>query len=641
MLINDQKSKDCSDDPFFTDAFRSDLLSIWDSRTMRKSVLKVLQQQTQNFILDAHDKAGIKAFEITLLFPEDQPTYLEESWFLLQGRLFAIEKFFQSLPVYAALVGIEVHKRSKNDPRKENTKELPEYKSLGGRPHIHICLLLFNDFLCPSTISLTKKLSSITQNVDCVEVGFNSVRQVKDWFMYCTKELKDELTQNFLKKYCNLESSCILYSGHSQSNVRCVDLCSVFSRCNLRINLKSLRLFPHFELPLLSGLEAPTIEFPLIPRTKSNLVKVNHFMKALFLHYKLYLWPDKVHTCRLIPNSLCTYERYKPLSEIYSFLLQFFPIEVQELLTQPKALSLYMGEYAKYNLNYLPVISVHSHLIELSDGIYNFLNGEYTRHSESTPSLRDVENKSYISCVSFWPHLSFDTLPWPSTPLSIVDRLYEKPQMNVFHRFCISFGNLFHYKQSLLCTSTPGVQKTLGNNLSIYLYGPPGSGKSSLMEEILGLVLGPKVGFIRNHKGPYKLCDIKNKSLAIFKEFHFSQLAEDDVLGLVEGAQVVIEEKNKEPFLLNADLHNSIHTIAITTEDWPISESLQRRFVPYYLQGTDTTSDEKKIEFDKNVRREAVSFCIYANLHYLRDIKIIGQIPSDWLQECDPSWFDV
>ena len=65
-------------------------------------------------------------------------------------------------------------------------------------------------------------------------------------------------------------------------------------------------------------------------------------MKALFLHYKIHFWPDKVYICRLIPNSLYTYEYYKFLSEIYSFLLESFPTEVKKLLIQPKAINLYM-----------------------------------------------------------------------------------------------------------------------------------------------------------------------------------------------------------------------------------------------------------------------------------------------------------
>ena len=418
MLINDEKFKDFNTEAFYKEAFRPDLLAISNSRNTRKSTLKVLHQQTGKFILDAQEKASVKAFEINLVFPEDQPKYFEESWFLLRERLLAIENLLQSLPVYAALVGIEIHKKSKNNTTFK--KELPESTSLGGRPHIHICLLLFNDFLCPTTTSLIKRFYSIAGDVECVELALHLDSQahcnVKDWFMYCTKELTDKLTQSFLKKYCNLSSSGILYSGHSQSRQPCLDLCSVFSSCNINVSFKSLDLLPNLNLPIIPGLEVS--EFSLIPRTKCNLVKVNHFMKALFLHYRLSLWPDKIHTCRLISNSLYTYERYKPLSEIYSFVLEFFPIEVQELLIQPEACKLYMLDYAKYNLNYLPVITLNSNLIELGDGVFNFRTGVHTLHSEWT-------NSSSISCVSFWPHISFDSLPWPETCISIVNYLSE------------------------------------------------------------------------------------------------------------------------------------------------------------------------------------------------------------------------
>ncbi len=58
--------------------------------------------------------------------------------------------------------------------------------------------MLFNDFLCSTATSLINELYSLTENVDCKELGFDSAKQdrfnVKEWFMYCTKKLSHKLT---------------------------------------------------------------------------------------------------------------------------------------------------------------------------------------------------------------------------------------------------------------------------------------------------------------------------------------------------------------------------------------------------------------------------------------------------------------
>ena len=56
--------------------------------------------------------------------------------------------------------------------------------------------MLFNNFLCPTATSLINELYSLTEDVDCKKLGFNSAKQgrfnVKEWFMYCTKKLPDK-----------------------------------------------------------------------------------------------------------------------------------------------------------------------------------------------------------------------------------------------------------------------------------------------------------------------------------------------------------------------------------------------------------------------------------------------------------------
>ena len=128
--------------------------------------------------------------------------------------------------------------------------------------------MLFNDFFCPTATFLINELCSLTQNVNCKELRFDSAKQnrfnVKDWFMYCTKKLPDKVTQNLLKNYCNLRSS---YTGHFERTERCLDLCLYFKSGNLSLDSQNLNLLPNFDLPLIPRFSALTSEFRLIKKS--------------------------------------------------------------------------------------------------------------------------------------------------------------------------------------------------------------------------------------------------------------------------------------------------------------------------------------------------------------------------------------
>ena len=634
MSLTPKNSSECSDLSIFnTKSFSSALKKVSNSRFKNPSTANFLNIKTKMFIGHALKHASAKAFKITLTFPQDKNLKVEESWGLLEGRLFKIEDIIESFPKYAAVVSIEIHRSTKhpNKPKKPTNFKKPGPKngfiSLKARPHIHICLILFNDFICPESNAILNKWFELTNDVKFKEFFFNysTAFDVKEWFMYAAKELSAALPQNLLKKYCNLPSSCILYSGHTESIKHCLELCSIFSNFNFNLGYKALNLSLNLGLPLIPGLEAPTTEFPLIERTGDDLVRAKRFMKAIFVHYKIHLWPDKVHLCKLIPYSSYTYEPYKLLSEIYAFFLNCYPTKTQELLTKPQALHLFMKEYSNDNENFLPVIPINYQLIELEDGIYDFSNGAHTPHCEWTGS-------SYISCVSFWLNHSFARLPWPSTPFSIVERIVEtkgtlpnprKPQsIPINARFLIHFGSLFHRKKR--------------NDRSIYLWGLAGSGKSSLIEEILQLVLGPKIGFLSSHVNRFQLSVLENKSHALLREFKEANLAEEEGRLLIEGAPVQAEKKNQTPFYLNADSNSIIHTTAVSNEDFALlSEPLQRKFDEYRLKSVENIKFISRTEenyFQEDLQNESVSFCILTNLFYFREIGFIAPMPPGWLE---------
>ena len=94
---------------------------------------------------------GLVHFSVTMTFPGYSS--FEKSWDLLSVRLTHIKKALSNLPVYSCLVGGEIHKKNNSKGKskvfiKKNLFSLNS-SDLLGHPDIHMCLTLYNDFVCP------------------------------------------------------------------------------------------------------------------------------------------------------------------------------------------------------------------------------------------------------------------------------------------------------------------------------------------------------------------------------------------------------------------------------------------------------------------------------------------------------------
>lgn len=150
--------------------------------------------------------------------------------------------------MYSALIAIEIHRAGHHKKTSKSKTDFFYENSLLGRPHFHIHLTLYNDFLCPSAVEIKEhffknpvtKLEDISVkklNPDNEEkVRFDS----KNWFMYCTKELSDLPTQKFLSKNIGLQSSCVLFWGHPNSKNDCLEVNSLFNHYNLNLISENL-----------------------------------------------------------------------------------------------------------------------------------------------------------------------------------------------------------------------------------------------------------------------------------------------------------------------------------------------------------------------------------------------------------------
>ena len=271
-----------------------------------------------------------------------------------------------------------------------------------------MCLMLYNDFLCPSINQLETSLrDSARLNFDLQVNQFrpdDSTKgrfDTKNWFLHCLKETKDPITQQFLKKYFNWPSSAILFSGHSQSYDACNDLTCVFKQCYFKLYHIPRLITKYQGTPSTQG--TPLNPLPFVPQTNSDVLKVSHFLNAVLTFFKLAISPGKTHLSQLQVGAKATWQDFIELSELYTLIIQKFPIKTQELLMASRPFYLYTRDYNKLNFNLLPQITIPPYLIELRNGIYNFRTGKFTKHSENTLTL--------ISCSSFWPEITFPDLP--------------------------------------------------------------------------------------------------------------------------------------------------------------------------------------------------------------------------------------
>lgn len=388
--------------------FKSDLEIVTQTRGKKPSKLKMLHAQTQTFIQLAQENASVISFGITITYPTDKD-YLQ-SWSSLHQRIIDILSRLYKLPIYGILLSIEIHK----EKLLSKEKRRPMHQSrLKGRPHLHICLMLYNDFLCPSISKIENHIRGETNlNFDLQVTQFipddstKGLFNIKNWFLYCLKEAKDPTSQRFLKKFLNLSTSSFLFSGHPDSYQPCEDLAQLFNQCDFNLR--------HFNDPgqiisdELSLIDKDLFKhLPFVPQTNSDVLKVSFFLNGILKSLNYAIWPGKTYICRLQEGARATWEEYLALSELYTLIIKQFPIKTQELLINSRPFNLYVRDYQKLDFNWLPQVTIAEHLVELRDGIFDLRTGEFKPHFEDT-------NLGLISCSTFWPQFTFQNLPWPS-----------------------------------------------------------------------------------------------------------------------------------------------------------------------------------------------------------------------------------
>jgi hypothetical protein len=580
------------------EVFNAKLLEVTNTRAKNYTSKKVLHGSVQNFLNLSKEFGSTINYAVTMTFPGD--VSFKESWDLLPARLSHIKKALSCFPLYSCVLGVEIHKKRKQ--KVISTKKLGCLHSspLLGRPHIHMCLTLYNDFLCPTEETLSEALKfngSDDLDLKLLSSAKGNRFAAKNWFFYCTKELLDPQTQEFVKSELGLESSSFLWFGDHEHRFRCERLSGFFR--DSKLNLVGA-LIPNLFVSWM----------PLVPFSKDDTTKVSIFVKKLLELNNRAIWTDRTQVCKLISGAKASWMPEVLLSDFYTSLIKSFPVKGQELLNNSRSFNLYIRDYSKLDFNWLPRITVATHLVELSDGIYDFRIGE----------LSSVDNWGLTSCASYWLTLSFNNLPWPQTCLDIADRVVTSsyPFAPRSENFVFRFADLFHCKKQ--------------NDKVIYLHGLPGVGKSALIEQILKLVAGSNLVVLSNKKDQFQYDNITEGDILFQNEFVYDKADIESTLSLAEGAPLVVNRKYRASKTVNLEEGSKKHLVIASNETPRTTGALARRLDSFYLKQPENLlrTRVEEIVHDKNIVNEAVSFCIFCNIIRFRSLGLNPNIPASW-----------
>lgn len=258
------------------------LLNLTTSGQKKTSENKVLHQEVKSFFTTAKTTASTTSFDILIKYPSAKNVVL--AWDQLEKDISSLRtRVFADLSLHNLLLCVEVHREKKvpktsiikafaahdkeavTDISKLDTLVLPTISKKGstkenifeeninwrlrGKPHIHLCVTFYKNKLasCVDEDTLKSLLEKningeVTINLLDISGDLKDCLNITDHFIKCTQDISDVKTQEFLKNYTTLRSSCTLFSGHSDSVSLCENLVLKINKLKFKSEVLSKRL---------------------------------------------------------------------------------------------------------------------------------------------------------------------------------------------------------------------------------------------------------------------------------------------------------------------------------------------------------------------------------------------------------------
>jgi hypothetical protein len=355
-------------------------------------------------------------YSITIRLVPEEGRSASEEWLAFSQLLPDVFSSLQKQLLIAGFVaGTEM---SQKDARAGRSSKL------AGRPHIHIFLAAYNDFLNPSRFEIRFAFTQLRLDVQVNALpchnDFLLQKNVCSALRYVLKGHNDSILQEACGHYLKSSSIWVFSNTRLQNNPF-----QAFSE-----GLK-LRGFKHRFVSAGAGALVPSV------RRYEDLVagvrlQIAEFVRAICLQEGLAFHSDRLY--RVVSPSRYTWTAWRSASDFGSQVLGSLHLPTSYLTKyhQSAAWVLTEGEVKKLGptVCVFPRLTFQRHLWEFNDGVYDLLAGKW-----------GVDFPPFTSC-SMHHRYNFDELPFPTNLLIFLQEL-TVPRSDV-RELLVRLGSLFH-----------------------------------------------------------------------------------------------------------------------------------------------------------------------------------------------------
>lgn len=613
--------------------FGLQIIPKWDYNLLSKDGvnLKTLYHELEKFIIDC-EKNDILFFGVTIntsweySVNSNKENILNNNVYLnsVSEKLVLLLKKIELIPLISfSYIGVEL-----------NTNNVI---------HFHVVLGLrdmkgFDDLIQKNLfIYLSSNLKDPTFD-DFTDVKVDKLKTEKDrrnFFQYCMKniglyiqnlnnpiEMNDETLYNSLSDREKIYSSykklvhkfCIYYEPIYSSATDITEYCSLHIS---DVDLNDLRNCERIKLDFIYDIkkkyeyihgcpekEKSYNEYTLINLINFYLVWKNYYICNGVVYEKIPFTRFSIQKVDTLFNLINNFE------EIYISLRKEFFINLDglDIYTLKIKYLLKLNEFLKkFDKMFLKVITIDFNILEFgkSDkGIFLLSFNKYIPEKYLIDNDISLETTNKAS-IKYYDK-TFKNLSDPSCWIEQLSKTLKN--LNQLDIFCIYFGSLFALETNYL-----------GKKRVPYIHGIANSGKTFLTTKVLINFFGlDSIGYVTKNKS-FALENIIDKKIAVFDEFEHVKLPYDDLLKLLEGSPLAIDQKHQFSKIQQAIKLILISNNKIKIEDPLVEEALNSRIQYIEFSGKLIDDTEGYARIAKSLIDEEVNIIIYCVKKYFSE----------------------
>lgn len=477
---------------------------------------KALQLQCENTAQVLYSRHCCSFYSLTIRLVPLPGESVSDEWFEFRALLPEIVSFLRDHYLVAGLiVGIELTQKD-GRPGRPN--------KLAGRPHVHIFIASYNDFLAPSEFEVRRDFGSSKRCLDVVlkalpsnnrhSISTHVCRAMK----YPFKDSGDPIVQEACSHYLGTSPTLIFANTRLKDNPL-IGFANYLDEIGYRVDLTAKT--GGFALPSVArfGNEAG---FAVQSKLQMALFVRNVCLQEGLAFYQDSLW-------RLEAPSKYTWTKWVSVGDFGYKVLGSLHLPETYLLKFHTAATWVLTEGFHKKLGpavpVFPKLSFRADLWEFNDGLYDLKVGRFS-----------VQALDFVS-TSIHHRYDLSELPFPGKLMGFLHELCAHDKASI-QGLVLSLGGLFHAPE--------GSRK---RNPSLWLYGVNSTFKSWFLDSYLHVNFSEALVLtLTRQKGRFRydnLPGLVDRSVVHLDDFRSSDFANDapTLLNLLDGKPVGLQEK--------------------------------------------------------------------------------------------------